>query len=244
MGQDTHISWTDATANLWWGCTEVHAGCDQAVPNETADRPGGLVREKNPNWKGGRSVASNGYVLVRVGKGHPLADVRGYAYEHRLVASQSLGRQLAANEIVHHRNANKADNSTANLLVVEGNAEHLVHHRIHDHGLRLPGQDNPVISCACGCGRSLSRFDEEGRPRKYVSGHKPPAAPLTGAILEALNSGPLSAPMIASRIDHPLNLVKTTLSRLKRTGEVRHVRRGLWARKDVPTIPVPAGAAS
>src|SRR4051812_41815968 len=48
-------------------------------------------REDNPNWRGGRSIASNGYIIVRVGVGHHLADVRGYAYEHRLVAEQKLG---------------------------------------------------------------------------------------------------------------------------------------------------------
>lgn len=47
--------------------------------------------EKNGLWKGGRSVASNGYVLIRVGVDHPLADVRGYAYEHRVVAEQKKG---------------------------------------------------------------------------------------------------------------------------------------------------------
>lgn len=47
----------------------------------------------NPNWKGGRSIASNGYVLLRM-PGHHLADVRGYVYEHRLVAEQKLGRRL------------------------------------------------------------------------------------------------------------------------------------------------------
>ena len=36
-------------------------------------------REKNSNWRGGRSLASNGYILLRVGIKHPLADVRGYA---------------------------------------------------------------------------------------------------------------------------------------------------------------------
>jgi hypothetical protein len=43
---------------------------------------------KSANWKGGKTVTSRGYVLVWVGKDHPLADVRGYAYEHRLVAAQ------------------------------------------------------------------------------------------------------------------------------------------------------------
>lgn len=55
-----------------------------------ADQRGSL----NANWRGGRSIASNGYVLIRVGTGHHLADVRGYAYEHRVVAENSLGRRL------------------------------------------------------------------------------------------------------------------------------------------------------
>jgi protein gp37 len=28
MAENSKIEWTDHTANLWWGCTEVHAGCD------------------------------------------------------------------------------------------------------------------------------------------------------------------------------------------------------------------------
>src|SRR5205809_93254 len=35
-----------------------------------------------------------GYILLFVGKDHHLADVRGYAYEHRIVAEQAIGRQL------------------------------------------------------------------------------------------------------------------------------------------------------
>ena len=33
----------------------------------------------NSQWKGGRIIASNGYVMLRVGTDHHLADVRGYA---------------------------------------------------------------------------------------------------------------------------------------------------------------------
>lgn len=36
-------------------------------------------------WNEGRMVASTGYVKVRVGKSHPLADANGYAYEHAVV---------------------------------------------------------------------------------------------------------------------------------------------------------------
>lgn len=127
-------------------------------------------RERNPFWKGGRVVASNGYVLVRVGVDHHLADVRGYAYEHRVVAEQKIGRRLRAGELVHHINGDKLDNRPSNLVVVNGNGEHRVHHRKRDD-LRLPGEANTTIRCACGCGRSLAKFDVDGRPRRFISGH-------------------------------------------------------------------------
>lgn len=128
-------------------------------------------RPVRPNYGSGRSLASNGYMLVRVGVGHPMADVRGYAYEHRMVASRVLGRDLKPDEIVHHRNGVKTDNRPENLEVVTGNAGHFVHHRRRNKGLRMPGEGNPIVACACGCGAVFAKFDETGRPRRYVSGH-------------------------------------------------------------------------
>jgi hypothetical protein len=126
---------------------------------------------KNPMWKGGRSIASNGYVLIRVGKDHHLADVRGYAYEHRLVAEQKLGRRLLPGEIPHHINGVKTDNRPENIDVVASIFDHLVKHRRHNTGRRLPQEPNPTVACACGCGQSLARFDAWGRPRRFVTGH-------------------------------------------------------------------------
>lgn len=51
------------------------------------------AREHSHNWQGG-TTTDQGYMLIYVGKHHHLADVRGYAYEHRLVAEQMLGRRL------------------------------------------------------------------------------------------------------------------------------------------------------
>lgn len=125
----------------------------------------------NGNWKGGRSVASNGYVLIRVGKDHHLADVRGYAYEHRLVAEQKLGRRLRKGEIPHHINGIKTDNRPENIEVVESLFAHRVRHRRRSSGLQLPHQSNEMVACACGCGEMFAKFDSCGRPRRYVTGH-------------------------------------------------------------------------
>lgn len=69
-------------------------------------------------------VDPRGYVLIFVGKDHHLADVRGYAYEHRLVAETMLGRRLLPEEIVHHRDENKGNNDQRNLQVFVGDAIH------------------------------------------------------------------------------------------------------------------------
>jgi len=79
-------------------------------------------------WKPGGSVASNGYVKIRVGRGHPLADPNGYAYEH-LVVWMAAGKQRPAKgEIIHHRNGDKTDNRIGNLQLMTRaahNTEHL-----------------------------------------------------------------------------------------------------------------------
>lgn len=124
----------------------------------------------NNNWRGGRSLASNGYMLVRVGRGHRLADVRGYAYEHRLVAEKKLGRKLRRGEIVHHVDENPLNNVPSNLEVMT-RAEHRLEHRIRQSDRRLPGERNPMVLCACGCGEAFALFDLWGRRRGFSTGH-------------------------------------------------------------------------
>lgn len=126
--------------------------------------------EKNNNWRGGKTTTKHGYILIRVGIGHPMADCRGYAYEHRVVASKKIGRVLLPTEKVHHINGDRSNNMPDNLDVVASNAEHFIKHR-KTTGRRMPKEENPIISCQCGCGGTFLKYDHSGRPRRYISGH-------------------------------------------------------------------------
>jgi hypothetical protein len=118
---------------------------------------------------GSTYINAIGYREIRVGNHHHLGH-KGWALEHRVVAEQMLGRRLLPEEQVHHINEIKTDNRPDNLKIVTGIAEHKAYHRKRAD-LRLPGEDNPTIECACGCGQTLLRYDEENRPRKAIYGH-------------------------------------------------------------------------
>ena len=82
----------------------------------------------HPRWNQGRIISPDGYVKLRVGLSHPLADGNGYAYEHDLVMVSAIGRSLTGDEVVHHRNGDKPDNRLENLELMtraEHNALHL-----------------------------------------------------------------------------------------------------------------------
>ena len=135
-------------------------------------KKGAQALSKNPNWKGGRTIASNGYVLVKM-PDHPGADVRGYVYEHRLVAEKKLGRYLRPGEEAHHKNEITTDNDPDNIEMKKSRAEHALEHRTEKNKfrLRMPGAANPIVSCACGCETQFAKYDAYGRPRTFVTGH-------------------------------------------------------------------------
>jgi len=79
------------------------------------------IGDKNANWKGGKYIDKDGYVIIRIypnGKNHKGEIVD----EHRFVMERYLGRKLKRNELVHHKNGIKDDNRLCNLQIVLNNA--------------------------------------------------------------------------------------------------------------------------
>ena len=84
-------------------------------------------------------LSSHGYVKVRVGREHPLADPNGYAYEHLLVWVAAGRSRPGHGELLHHRNEDKTDNRIENLELVT-RAQHNAIHNARRAGRLLDGR--------------------------------------------------------------------------------------------------------
>lgn len=62
----------------------------------------------------------HGYVLIWEPSYPSPAAMKGWAYEHRVIAAGILGRPLTSDEQVDHINRNKQDNRPENLQVLDG----------------------------------------------------------------------------------------------------------------------------
>ena len=84
-------------------------------------------REKNPNWKGGVKIHS-GYKYIKLSE-HPFCNSHGYVAEHRLIMEKKIGRYLNREEIVHHINGDKQDNTIDNLQILSSEEHNTIHHK-------------------------------------------------------------------------------------------------------------------
>ncbi len=94
--------------------------------------------EAAPNWRGGRSRTSHGYIKALVNE-HPSRDGKGYVFEHRLVMEEKLGRFLLPTENVHHLNGVRDDNRPENLELWT---------RRQPYGVRAVQQHCPTCTCS------------------------------------------------------------------------------------------------
>ncbi len=97
----------------------------------------GKIASQHPNWKGGRRQTEDGYIEIKISKGDffcPMASVRGYIREHRLVVAMKLGRCLQRWELVHHLNGIRDDNRAENLALTMNQ-----YHKKHTIEIALKG---------------------------------------------------------------------------------------------------------
>lgn len=70
------------------------------------------------NWKTGRRVNENGYILIRLERDdvfYNMVNSSGCVFEHRYEMAKYLGRPLLKSENVHHINGIRDDNRIENL---------------------------------------------------------------------------------------------------------------------------------
>lgn len=81
----------------------------------------------HPCWKGGHPLQLGYLMRYAPDDPHVTAAQGRYAREHRIVASQKIGRPLYSNEIVHHVNGDRTDNRPDNLEVMTQSAHMKLH---------------------------------------------------------------------------------------------------------------------
>lgn len=74
---------------------------------------------------------------------HPRATKNGCVYKHILVAEEILGRYLKPEEVVHHMDENRSNNTKDNLIVFRTKSNHT---RFHKTGLLFMMSDGTYIS--------------------------------------------------------------------------------------------------
>lgn len=80
----------------------------------------------NPDWS--RIVKTKGYRAIYFPE-HPRSWSTGYVYLHRVVMELKIGRILNEEEVVHHKDENRSNNSPDNLEIKSSQAEHAKEHK-------------------------------------------------------------------------------------------------------------------
>lgn len=130
MAENSKIEWTNHTVNLWWGCSKVHAGCDNCYALDTSKRLLGrdIWGDENPRRKVktafqdlkkfDKAAKANGYpAVVFVGsmmdifeKEKPIIDHNGDKVYTDLLQSQEATTETLRQDLFKEISLGKYDN--------------------------------------------------------------------------------------------------------------------------------------
>lgn len=155
--------------------------------------------KENHQYKTGRRIDLDGYVLVTAPKDHPYARQRTnrsgkLIYEHRLVLEQHLGRYLLPEEVVDHIDGLTLHNAPENLRLFASNGEHIATTTTGRTKL-WSAQGRQNIGTRTDRGKALQRVDSYGQRRK--SGD----VRLRQILLAALQLG-IDSPFLSGTLHH------------------------------------------
>lgn len=130
---------------------------DKDIINKTKLK-GFQKREGHWNWKGGIQIDDRGYERI-LRPHHKFANSSGRVRLSRYLMELDLGRYLTEEEVVHHKDKNKKNNSPENLMLFEDNATHLRYENTQDFSDRICSE--------CGTDKTLIRKDKPNNRPKW-----------------------------------------------------------------------------
>jgi hypothetical protein len=102
-------------------------------------------------------------VFCRTAPKHPKSNSKGLYPLHRVLVENRLGRLLRSNEVVHHLDGVK-DNNTDDNLMVTTHSDHSRRHREQTAPLRVE------VKCVCGKSFSLKPHQYRLRLKRNKTG--------------------------------------------------------------------------
>ena len=90
-----------------------------------------------PSSRGGDTTTYGGYVFERC-VGHPLQNIFGFVAQHRLLGETLAGRPLHKNEVVHHKDECRTNNSLGNLVVLTQTEHRRLHMAERAESAKIP----------------------------------------------------------------------------------------------------------
>lgn len=123
---------------IWWACIncdkEKWIRHNKKIMREFKCRSCSQKGRFNPNWKGGVTKNSYGYLIYRVPENHKYSCMKNsnnMILLHRLIMAIHLQRPLKDEELVHHINGDITDNRISNLKLMGCKGEHTkLHHKL------------------------------------------------------------------------------------------------------------------